>query len=167
MSASYVPAPTRVSLHTMVKQAVSDSGALAVAGMMLQAVSGVRAQTHAAKHGVAPWGLRKGTHIAVTAELYGEDMYHFLARLVDLVLPRIKDWSGVSGGSGDSSGNISFGLSPEAVSLFPEVEVNYDMYPPKMIPGCHITIHTSATNDGDARIVLKALGIPFFGKYVD
>ena len=164
---SYIPEPTRVSIHTMVKQAISDSGALSVAGMLLQAISGVRATAHGSRTGVAPWGLRVGMNVSVTVDLYGEGMYHFLSKLVDMVLPRIKDWPGVSGGSGDSSGNISFGLTPDALSLFPEVEVNYDMYPPHMIPGCHITIHTSATNDADARILLKSLGIPFYGKYVD
>jgi len=103
----------------------------------------------------------------MTVDLKGEDMYHFLGKCVDVVLPKIKDWRGVKGSSGDSSGNISFGLTNEAVALFPEVEVNYDMYPPKLIPGCHVTIHTSATNDRDARLLLSSIGIPFYGKLVD
>ena len=61
------------------------------------------------------------------AELKGEEMYHFLGKLVDVVLPRIKDWPGIKGSSGDSSGNISFGLVSENVAMFPEIEVNYDM----------------------------------------
>jgi large subunit ribosomal protein L5 len=54
-------------------------------------------------------------------------MEHFFGKLVDVVLPRLKDWPGVKGTSGDSSGNITFGLSQEQVALFPEIEVNYDM----------------------------------------
>jgi large subunit ribosomal protein L5 len=65
--------------------------------------------------------------VAAKAELRGEDMEHFFGKLVDVVLPRLKDWPGVKGTSGDSSGNITFGLSQEQVALFPEIEVNYDM----------------------------------------
>lgn len=54
-------------------------------------------------------------------------MYHFVGKLIDVVMPKIKDWKGVKGTSGDSSGNITFGLEPENVALFPEIEVNYDM----------------------------------------
>jgi large subunit ribosomal protein L5 len=53
-------------------------------------------------------------------------MYHFLAKLVDIVMPRIKDWNGVRATTGDSSGNLTLGLDPEVVGGFPEVEVNYD-----------------------------------------
>lgn len=97
--------------------------------MAIQAISNVRVQTHKMKGNVAKWGIVPGkAHIAVTAELRGEDMYHFFGKLVDVVMPRIKDWKGVKGSSGDSSGNIAFGLEPDMVALFPEIEVNYDMY---------------------------------------
>ena len=59
-------------------------------------------------------------------ELRGEDMYNFLAKVVEVVMPRIKDYKGVSGSSGDSSGDIGWGFGPEVVGGFPEVEVNYD-----------------------------------------
>ena len=74
--------------------------------------------------------------MSVTADLKGEEMYHFLGKLITVVLPRIKDWRGVRATTGDSSGNLSFGLEPDAVAMFPEIEVNYDAYPPKMIPVC-------------------------------
>jgi large subunit ribosomal protein L5 len=54
-------------------------------------------------------------------------MYHFLSKCVDVVMPKIKDWRGVKGSSGDSSGNLAFGFTPEEVAMFPEVEINYDM----------------------------------------
>ena len=53
-------------------------------------------------------------------------MYHFVSKVVDVVMPRIKDFRGMKGSSGDSSGNLAFGLKEEEVALFPEVEVNYD-----------------------------------------
>jgi large subunit ribosomal protein L5 len=96
--------------------------------MAVQAISNVRVQTYKSKSSVSPWGIAPGRDtVAVKAELRGEDMQHFLGKLVDVVMPKIKDWKGVKGTSGDSSGNITFGLVPEAVALFPEIEVNYDM----------------------------------------
>lgn len=164
-----IPKVNRITIHSYVKQAATEGSAwLHVAGMAIQAISNVRVETFKSKSNVAPWGIAAGRDtVAVKAELYGENMYHFLGKLIDVVMPRIKDWKGIKGSSGDSSGNITFGLDPESVALFPEIEVNYDMYPTKMIPGCHITIHTTATTDKDARLLLSAMGIPFYGKLVD
>lgn len=123
-----VPQLTRVTIHAMVKGAISDSAHLHVAGMILQAITNVRAEAHATKKSVAGFGIRQGQHVSVTCELTGENMYHFLSKIIDVVMPRIKDWKGVKGSSGDTSGNLAFGLGPEDVALFPEVEINYDMY---------------------------------------
>ena len=96
--------------------------------MAVQAISNVRVSTFKSKTSVATWGIAPGRDtVAVKAELRGENMLHFFSKLVDVVLPKIKDWEGVKGTSGDSSGNITFGLDPESVALFPEIEVNYDM----------------------------------------
>ncbi|ORX96300.1 ribosomal protein L5 domain-containing protein [Clohesyomyces aquaticus] len=162
-----IPEITRVTVHSMVPEAQDNSGVLHVAGMIIQAITNVRVVSHKARHNVVGWGLREGKMVAVTAHVVREDAFHFLAKLVDVVLPRIKEWKGVPGTSGDNSGNITFGLTPDVVGLFPEIEANYDMYPPKMIPGCHITIHTSATNDRDARLLLQSIGFPFYGKLVN
>ncbi|KZF22537.1 ribosomal protein L5 [Xylona heveae TC161] len=162
-----VPELTGITVHTMVPKAQEDSGHLHVAGMILQAITNVRATAHKARHSVNTWDLREGRWVSLTCDLKGEEMHHFLGKCIDLVLPKIKDWRGVRGSTGDSSGNITFGLTSEAIAMFPEIEINYDMYPPQMIPGLHITIKTSATNDRDARLLLSAMGIPFYGKLVD
>ncbi|KAK2798904.1 hypothetical protein FQN51_007266 [Onygenales sp. PD_10] len=164
-----IPKLEGITLHSYINQVIDKGSApLHVAGMALQAISNVRIQTHKMRGAVAKWGVIPGkSHIAATVELKGEDMYHFFGKLVDVVMPRLKDWKGIKGSSGDSSGNITFGLEPEMVALFPEIEVNYDMYPPEMIPGCHVTIKTTAKTDKDARILLNSMGIPFYGKYVD
>ncbi|KAL5342952.1 ribosomal protein L5 domain-containing protein [Aspergillus crustosus] len=164
-----VPKLEKIIIHSYVKKAASENSSwIHVAGLVLQAISNVRVQTFKSKSSVAPWSIVPNRDtVAATAELRGENMEHFYGKLVDVVLPRFKDWSGVKGTSGDSSGNITFGLGPEQVALFPEIEVNYDMYPPKMIPGCHITLHTTAKTDKDARLLLSAMGIPFYGKIVD
>ncbi|GKZ89414.1 hypothetical protein AnigIFM59636_011635 [Aspergillus niger] len=164
-----IPKIERITLHSYVKQAATnDSSWLHVAGMALQAVTNVKVETFKSKTSVAQWHIAPGRDtVAAKAELRGENMLHFFGKLVDIVMPRLKDWQGVKGSSGDSSGNITFGLEPEEMALFPEIEVNYDMYPPKMIPGCHITIHTSANTDKDARLLLSAMGVPFYGKLVN
>lgn len=132
-----IPRPVGVTVHAFVKDALEDSGPLHVAGMAIQAITGVRCTAHKARTSVQNWGLREGKFVAVSSELQGEDMYHFLSKLVDVVMPRIRDWKGIKGTSGDDNGNISFGISPDIVALFPEIEVNYDSYPPRMVPGAH------------------------------
>ncbi|KAF4303041.1 mitochondrial 54s ribosomal protein 7 5 [Botryosphaeria dothidea] len=159
-----VPKLEGITVHSMVPKAADDSAHLHVASMVVQAITNVRVTTHKARQSVSQWGLREGRYVAVKAELAGEDMYDFLAKTIDLILPRIKEWKGAKGSSGDSSGNIAFGLPPDAVAMYPEIEVNYDMYPPKMIPGCHIIVKTTADTDRDARLLVNSLGIPFYGK---
>lgn len=121
-----IPKLEKVTVHTMVNGAIEDSSHLHVAGMVVQAITNVRVTAHKTRKSVAGFGIRQGQHLSVTAELKGEDMYHFLSKCIDVVMPKIKDWRGVKGSSGDSSGNIGFGFTPEDVALFPEVEVNYD-----------------------------------------
>jgi large subunit ribosomal protein L5 len=122
-----IPKLEKIVVHAMASGASDDSAYLHAAGMAIQAITGVRVTSFKSKKSVVQWNLRKGKYISVKAEMKGEDMYHFLEKCIDAVMPRIKDWKGVRGSSGDSSGNLSFGLSPEDVALFPEVEVNYDM----------------------------------------
>ncbi|KAI9727758.1 MAG: hypothetical protein M1834_007997 [Cirrosporium novae-zelandiae] len=162
-----LPKLEKVTVHSFVKGATESSAFLHVAGMAIQAITNARVTVFKTRHPVPNWGLKRGKTVACTATLQGENMYHFLSKLITVVLPRIKDWPGVKGSSGDSSGNISFGFDGQTTALFPEIEVNYDMYPPKMIPGAHVTIHTSATNDRDARLLLTALGFPFYGNHIN
>nr|POE78536.1 putative 54s ribosomal protein l7, mitochondrial [Quercus suber] len=153
-----VPQLTGITLHTMVKEARKESSHLHVAGMVMQAITGTRPQVHTIKKSASNFEIRAGQHLSLTCKLVGEDMHHFVSKIIDVVMPKIKDWKGIKGSSGDSSGNIAFGFTPEDVAMFPEIEVNYDAYPPKMIPGCHVVIHTSATNDQDARLFLTQIG---------
>ncbi|KAI9841734.1 MAG: hypothetical protein M1838_003437 [Thelocarpon superellum] len=122
-----IPKLERITVHSMSRGALESSAYLHVAGMVVQAITSVRATVCKSKKNVVDWGLREGKYMAVKSELRGEEMFHFLSRCIDVVLPRIKDYKGVKGSAGDSSGNLTFGLDPEAVALFPEIEVNYDM----------------------------------------
>ncbi|KAL8636475.1 MAG: hypothetical protein Q9228_006130 [Teloschistes exilis] len=123
-----IPQLEKIVVHHVIRDpSKRDSSYLHVAGMVLQAITNVRAEIAKAKHDVSTFGIRKDqTAMAVKAELRGENMYCFLSKVVDVVMPRIKEYKGVSGGSGDGSGNLAFGLQSSAVGAFPEVEVNYD-----------------------------------------
>ncbi|RDW70305.1 putative 50S ribosomal protein L5 [Coleophoma crateriformis] len=162
-----IPKIERVVVHSMISAATTDSAALHVAGIMLQAVTGVRPVVHKAKHSVAQFGIRAKMPISLTCEMRGDQAYEFIDKCINLVMPKIKDWPGVEGSTGDSSGNIHWGFDREAAILFPEVEVNYDMYPPKMVPGFHVNVQTTAKSDRHARLLMSALGVPFYGKLVD
>ncbi|CAG8975157.1 hypothetical protein HYALB_00004456 [Hymenoscyphus albidus] len=162
-----IPKITGVTVHSMVKGAIEDSSHLHVAGMVLQSVTGVQPQVHRAKHGVAQFGIRERMPISLTCTIRGNMAYEFIDKCINLVFPRIKDWEGVKGSTGDSSGNITWGYNREGVMLFPEVEINYDMYPPRLIPGFHVTVHTSAKSDRHARLLLSSMGVPFYGKLID
>ncbi|KAI4186550.1 MAG: hypothetical protein L6R41_003398 [Letrouitia leprolyta] len=123
-----IPRLEKITVHYVIRDHEKrDSSYLHVAGMVLQAITNVRATVCRAKHDINNFAMRKNkTAMAVMAELRGEDMYCFLSKVVDVVMPKIKEYKGVSGGSGDGSGNLAFGLQPSTVGMFPEVEVNYD-----------------------------------------
>ncbi|KAL8667669.1 MAG: hypothetical protein Q9202_000524 [Teloschistes flavicans] len=123
-----IPRLEKIVVHHVIRDPTKrDSSYLHVAGMVLQAITNVRAEIARARHDVSNFGIRKDrTAMAVKAELKGENMYCFLSKVVDVVMPRIKEYKGVSGGSGDGNGNLAFGLQSSAVGAFPEVEVNYD-----------------------------------------
>ncbi|KAL6713157.1 54S ribosomal protein L7, mitochondrial [Lecanora helva] len=123
-----IPRLEKIHVHSFLKEAGGTDGSayLHVAGMVIQAITNVRAKVFEAKKSIVGFNLRKGKPCAVGVELKGEDMYCFLSKVVDVVMPRIKDYKGVSGGSGDGSGNLAFGFAPDTVGSFPEVEVNYD-----------------------------------------
>jgi len=122
-----IPKIERVTVHSMIKGATDDSAYLHVAGLLLQSVTGVRPLVHRAKHSVAQFNIRESMPISLTCDIRGDQAYEFVDKVINLVLPKIKDWPGVAGSTGDSAGNLSFGFDREGVILFPEVEVNYDV----------------------------------------
>ncbi|KAF3919180.1 hypothetical protein AA313_de0203001 [Arthrobotrys entomopaga] len=159
-----IPRLEEIVFHCFSDASTTSPLAIRVAIMVAQVITGSKATIHKAKKTVATWGLKKDTETAVTCRITGPAMYRFLATCIDIVMPRIKEYKGVRGTTGDRSGNLAFGFTPDVVAQFPEIEVNYDMYPAKMIPGCHIICKTTATNDKDARMLLQAFGVPFYGK---
>ncbi|KAI1823179.1 ribosomal protein L5 [Xylaria intraflava] len=140
---------------------------LIVGRAILQSITGVRPTITTSKTSVAQWGTVKGDRTGVKCSIFGNQAYEFVDKLVSLVLPKIKDWKGVKGTTGDSTGNIGLGLAASDMQHFPEVEAAYTVYPSKMIPGCRIVLETTAKSDRHARLLLKAIGVPFYGKLVD
>jgi len=162
-----IPKIEEVTVHSMVKGAIDDIAYLHVAGMLLQSITGAKPEFHKVKKSIAAWGLRERQSVSVTCTVRGNQAYDFVDKMVNLVLPRMKEWPGVKGTTGDSNGNLTWGFGRDGAILFPEVEINYDMYPPKMIPGFHVTVKTTATSDRHARLLLKSLGVPFYGKLIN
>ena len=112
------------------REAQENSAHLHVAGMVLQAMTGVRATVHLARRGMSGYRTsfhqRAGKPVAVSCGMEGGEMWDFWGKLGELVLPGIKEWKGMRGSSGDLSGNLGLALGKEEVAGWPEVGVNYD-----------------------------------------
>lgn len=150
-----------VTLSTYVPQATKDPTYLLAARSALQAVTGAKPEIRRVKVGVASFGISKGQPTGAKATVYGAQAYELLDKMINVVFPRIKEWPGISVRTGDECGNLSWGFLPEHLALFPEIQVNYDAYPPKMIPGARVNVVTTATSDRHARLLMQALGVPF------
>ncbi|EON96689.1 putative 54s ribosomal protein l7 protein [Phaeoacremonium minimum UCRPA7] len=159
-----IPEVRAVTLSSYVPAALKNEDFLLVARAAMQAITGSVPETVKTRKSVAQWGIAEGKKSGVKTTIYGNAAYEFLDKCVHLVFPRIKDWPGLKGSTGDSSGNLSFGLTHENMALFPEIEVNYDIYPPKMLPGCRVFVETTANSDRQARLLFQALGFPFYGR---
>jgi large subunit ribosomal protein L5 len=121
----------------------------------LTKIAGQKALSTKAKKSIASYKLREGMPVGAMVTLRGERMYDFFQKLVCVVLPRIRDFRGVSPKSFDGRGNYTFGLKEQ--SLFPEI--HYDEV--DIVKGMNVSIITTATTDDEARALLKHLGMPF------
>jgi large subunit ribosomal protein L5 len=108
-----------------------------------------------ARKSIANFKLREGMPIGLKVTLRGDRMFEFLDRLINVALPRIRDFRGVSPNSFDGRGNFSLGLREQAI--FPEIDPDNV----KMTQGMDITIVTTAQTDDEARELLKKMGMPF------
>ena len=118
-------------------------------------ISGQKAVPTYARKSVANFKLREGVKIGVKVTLRGERMYEFMDRLFTFALPRVRDFKGINPNGFDGRGNYSMGLKEQLI--FPEIE--YDKV--DKIRGMDITFVTTATNDEEARELLKLMGAPF------
>ena len=121
----------------------------------LAAITGQKAVVTVARKSIANFKLRQGNKIGAKVTLRGERMYEFLDRLISIALPRVRDFQGISDKAFDGRGNYSLGLKEQLV--FPEI--SYEKI--DKIRGLDIVIVTSAQNDGDAKLLLENMGLPF------
>jgi len=159
-----IPTIKAVSVSFHSPEAGKDKEYLNTAKAIMLAITGQYAKLNVIKSNVGNFGIREGQIGGVSTTMTGEKAYEFLDKLVTLVLPRIKEWPGVKGTSGDGNGNINLGLDKDSMAFFPELEYNFSAYPSKLMTGCDISIQTTATSDRHARLLLEAIGIPFYGE---
>lgn len=148
------PKVKKVVVNMGVGSAIKDKGVLEQAKKDLAAITGQLPEVRQAKVSVASFGLRRGMPVGLRVTLRGERMYAFLDRFFSIVLPRLRDFRGVSRKSFDKHGNYSLGL--EEYTVFPEVDLAKSQ--PR---GLEVTIVTSTEDVDKARGLLRALGMPF------
>jgi large subunit ribosomal protein L5 len=154
-SVMQVPRLNKVVLNIGMGEALSNSKAIDAALEQLTTITGQKPVTTKAKTSIANFKLREGQAIGVMVTLRADRMHDFLDRLINLVLPRLRDFRGVSRRSFDGRGNYSLGLREQIV--FPEIEIDKI----DKIRGMEISINTSAVDDAGGYALLKRLGMPF------
>ena len=148
-----VPRIIKITLNMGVGEAVLDKKQLDSALADMQAISGQRPIATKARKSIAGFKIRDEMAIGCKVTLRKERMYEFLERLIDIAIPRQRDFRGVNPRSFDGRGNFAMGLEEQIV--FPEID--YDKI--DKIRGLNITIVTSARNDNESRALLKALSL--------
>jgi large subunit ribosomal protein L5 len=150
-----VPKVEKIVLNIGLGEALQNAKSLEAAVGDLTAIAGQKPVITRARKSIANFKLRQGQAIGAMVTLRGDRMYEFLDRLINLALPRIRDFRGVSRRSFDGRGNYSIGLREQIV--FPEID--YDRV--DKLRGLEIVIVTSARNDNEGYALLKQFGMPF------
>ena len=153
--AMQVPRIEKVVLNMGVGEAVADKKVMDNAVSDLAKISGQRPLVTKARKSIAVFKIRAGYPVGCKVTLRGRRMYEFLDRLVNIAMPRIRDFRGVSGRAFDGSGNYNIGVKEQII--FPEIE--YDKI--DAIRGMNITITTNARSDAEAKALLSAFRFPF------
>lgn len=153
-----VPRLTKIVVNVGVGEALEDAKKLDAAAADLGAITGQKPVIRRAHRAVANFKLQAGQAIGCSVTLRGRVMYEFLDRLLNVALPRVRDFRGVSDRSFDGRGNYTLGLKEQII--FPEIE--YDKV--DKLRGMNVTIVTTARTDAEARALLAALGMPFVRK---
>ena len=153
-----VPKITKVTLNMGVGEAVNDKKVMDRAVGDMTAIAGQKPIVNLARRSVATFKIRDGWPVGCKVTLRREQMYEFLDRLVNISIPRIRDFRGLNRKSFDGRGNFSMGVKEQI--MFPEID--YDKI--DTIRGMDITITTNAKTDDEARALLKAFNFPFRDK---
>nr|APP88350.1 50S ribosomal protein L5 [Paulinella micropora] len=150
-----VPRIKKVTVNRGLGEAAQNAKALEASIKELAQITGQKVIVTRAKKAIAGFKIRQGMPIGVAVTLRGNRMYSFLERLINLALPRIRDFRGVSPKSFDGRGNYTLGVKEQII--FPEI--SYDKI--DAIRGMDITIVTSARSDEGGRALLREMGMPF------
>ena len=150
-----VPKILKITVNMGVGEAVADKKVMDAATADMAKITGQKPAITKAKKSVATFKVRDGQAIGCKVTLRGAMMYEFLDRLVNIAIPRIRDFRGISTRAFDGRGNYSLGVKEQII--FPEIQ--YDQI--DQIRGMDITISTSAANDAQGRALLEAFNFPF------
>jgi len=150
-----VPNLTKIVVNMGVGDAAKDGKLIDGAVKDLTSITGQKPQVNLARKSIAQFKLREGQAIGAHVTLRGDRMWEFLDRLLNLALPRIRDFRGLSDKQFDGNGNYTFGLSEQNVFH----EINQDSI--DRARGMDITVVTTAKNNDEGRALLRALGFPF------
>ena len=150
-----VPAINKVVVNIGMGEAIQNAKAMDAAVSDLASITGQRPVITRAKRSVAAFKLREGMQIGCMVTLRGERMYYFLDKLMNVALPRLRDFQGVSPEAFDGRGNYTLGLREQLV--FPEID--YDKV--DKVRGMEVSIVTTARTDEEGRQLLRLMGMPF------
>jgi large subunit ribosomal protein L5 len=154
-NAMAVPRLEKVVINMGMGDATQNAKILDPAVAELTQISGQRPVVTKAKKSIAAFKVREGMPIGVMVTLRGDRMYEFLDRFITIVLPRVRDFKGVSTKSFDGRGNYTIGLHDQLI--FPEI----DYAKAEKLKGMNVTVVTTAKSDDHARALLRGLGLPF------
>jgi large subunit ribosomal protein L5 len=150
-----VPTVVKISVNIGLGEALTNGRAVESATADLQAITGQRPVVNRAKKAISNFKLRENNPIGVSLTLRGDRMWEFLDRTVNMALPRVRDFRGVSANAFDGRGNYSLGLTEQII--FPEI--SFDQV--ERVRGMQINVITSARNDEEGKRLLELLGMPF------
>jgi large subunit ribosomal protein L5 len=150
-----IPRIEKVVLNMGLGEAVQNPKIVEKAANELTLIAGQRAVVTRARKSIATFKLREGMPIGARVTLRRDRMYDFLSKLINIALPRVRDFRGISPKGFDGNGNFSMGIKEHII--FPEVD--YDKI--DKIRGLNVTIVTNAKTDDESRTLLKLLGMPF------
>ena len=151
-----VPRLKKISINVSIKDAVNDSKAIDKIYEEIMAISGQKPAITKAKKSIAGFKLREGMKIGCKVTLRKTMMYEFLDRLINIALPRVRDFKGLSAKQFDGNGNFCLGIKEQIV--FPEIDYNKV----DKIRGMNIVIVTSTNNNEEAKFLLKTFNLPFY-----
>jgi large subunit ribosomal protein L5 len=154
-SVMQVPRLEKIVINMGVGEAVQNPKALESAVEDMTIISGQKPIIRRARKSIAAYKLRAGMHIGCKVTLRGERMWEFADRLINVALPRVRDFRGISPNAFDGRGNYTFGVREQLI--FPEID--YDKV--EKVRGMDIVFVTSSKTDEEARELLKLLGMPF------